>query len=99
MAQFDVHRLTKGQSLVIDCQSDLLDHIDSRFVVPLLSAEHAPKPITRLNPLFDLNGEEFVMLTQSAAAVRRSDLEPVIASLSDHRDIIIGAIDVLLAGV
>ena len=97
MAQFDVHRL--GEGLVVDCQSDLLDQIDSRFVAPLISRTAAPRTAARLNPVFEINGLEYVMLTQTASAVRRRELGPVIASLADRSFEITGALDVLISGV
>jgi toxin CcdB len=97
VAQFDVHRL--GDGLVIDCQSDLLDQIDSRFVVPLVPRGNAPKVAQRLNPVFEINGESLVMLTQAAAAVRRRELGPVVASFAERSFEITGALDVLISGV
>jgi toxin CcdB len=99
MAQFDVHRLAKGSALVIDCQSDLLDHIDSRFVVPLVPRAASPQPAHRLNPVFTILCEDYVMLTQAASAVRRRELGAVIASLDERRLEITGALDVLITGV
>jgi toxin CcdB len=97
VAQFDVHRFVSG--LVIDCQSDLLSEIDSRFVVPLVPRTDAPKIAQRLNPAFEVNGEHYVMLTQGAAAIRRQELGPIVASLAEHSFEITGAIDVLISGV
>jgi toxin CcdB len=97
MAQFDVHRL--GTGLVVDCQSELLGHIDSRFVVPLAPSEFAAIAAQRLNPRFEIAGDGYIMVTQQAASVPRSELGPVIASLADQSFEITGAIDVLLSGV
>jgi toxin CcdB len=97
MAQFDVHRLASG--IVVDCQSSLLDAIDSRFVVPLVPVEGAPKAAQRLNPGFEIGGVTYVMLTQAAAAVRRKELGPVVTSLAEHSFEITGALDVLISGV
>lgn len=99
MAQFDVHRLAGGTQLVVDCQADLLDQLASRFVIPLVPKETAPQPAQRLNPVFGIAGERYVLLTQAAAAVRRSELGEVIASLEGERLAIIGALDVLVSGV
>jgi toxin CcdB len=99
MAQFDVHRIVGASTLVVDCQSDLLSHIDSRFVVPLIPATDAPPPAWRLNPILSVRGADFMMLTQAAAAVRRHDLGPAIASLAQHNIEITGALDVLITGV
>jgi toxin CcdB len=99
MAQFDLHQLANRPGLVLDCQSDLLEHIDSRFVVPLLARKEAPPPAARLNPVFAIEGAEYVMLTQSAAAIRRRELGAKVASLADHDREIINALDFLLTGV
>jgi toxin CcdB len=88
-----------GKTLVIDCQSDLLARIDSRFVVPLVPLTNAPQVARRLNPIFQINGTDYVMLTQAAAAVRRRELGATVASLSDHSFEITGALDVLISGV
>jgi toxin CcdB len=97
VAQFDVHRLNDG--LVVNCQWDLLDQIDSRFVVPLIPRAAAPRLAERLNPVFEISGEEYVMLTQAAAAVRLRELGVVVGSLADRSFEVTGALDVLLSGV
>jgi toxin CcdB len=99
MPQFDVHRLANRPGLVLDCQSDLLDHLQTRFVVPLAPRTDLPSVARRLNPCFDIEDEAYVMLTQSAAAIRRRDLGPVITSLAGHRVEIVSALDVLISGV
>jgi toxin CcdB len=97
MAQFDVHRL--GDGLVLDCQSDLLSHIATRFVVPLASREFARIAVRRLNPAFDIAGKSWIMVTQQAAAVARTELGEVVASLADRSFEITDAVDVLISGV
>lgn len=97
MAQFDVHRL--GDGLVIDCQADLLSHIASRLVVPLVPRSDAPPPVHRLNPIFEVDGDEYVMVTESAASVRTQQLGPVVARFASRSFEITGAFDVLLSGV
>lgn len=97
MAQFDVHRL--GNGLVLDCQSDLLGHLVSRLVVPLVLRSSSPKPVALLNPVFRIEGEDYVMVTESAAAVRSSQLGAVVASLADRHFEIVDALDVLISGV
>jgi len=97
LAQFDVRRL--DDDLVLDCQADLLDHIETRFVVPLLPAGAATIASGRLNPSLEVGGETYVMVTQAAAAVDRRELGPVVATLADRSFEITGAIDVLISGV
>jgi len=100
MAQFDVHRLgNEAGGLVVDCQSDLLNHIDSRFVVPLAPHEFAAIAARRLNPSFEIEGRTYILVTQQAASVPRGELGPPVASLADRSFEITDAIDVLISGV
>lgn len=99
LAQFDVHADPIGGGLWLDCRTDMLSHLNTRLVVPLMLPELAPKPAGRLNPAFHLDGERRLMITQYAAAVETKRLGPVVASLTEHGREIIGALDVLLTGV
>jgi toxin CcdB len=98
MPQFDVHRLSKGR-LAIDCQSDLLSHLESRLVVPLVPKSAAPTPARRLNPIFEILGVDHVMLTQFSGAIDRRQLGDVVTSLTDRSFEITDALDVLISGV
>ena len=97
MPQFDVYQ-TKGKMLLIDCQSDLLDYLDTRFVVPLILAETTPPPMQRITPIFDLGGQDYVMATQFAASYAKRDLGRPLFNLNPERDRILAAIDVLRSG-
>ena len=99
MAQFDVHELARSDALVVDCQTDLLDHLDSRFVVPLVALDRLPNAAKRLNPVFEIAGVDHVMLTQAASAVMARDLGTPVDSLADHALAITGALDFLITGV
>jgi toxin CcdB len=99
VAQFDIHRTARRQSLVVDCQSDLLDHIDTRFVIPLVPLSTGPSASGHLNPIVMHDDESYLLLTQTASAVNKRDLGPVVGSLEGQRLEIIRAIDVLIGGV
>jgi toxin CcdB len=99
MAQFDIHVLTGDGGLVVDCQSDLLKHIDTRFVLPLLLRGLAPQPFGRLNPVFEIEGEAMVLVTQAAATIETRALGRAITSLAGERYAITNAIGMLLAGI
>ncbi len=98
MAKFDVYRLPKGGGYVVDCQSDLLSDLNTRFVVPLLPIADAPRPAARLNPLFAIEGEEHVMATQFSATVPTAELRTRILSLGDQGLAIGNALDMLITG-
>lgn len=97
MARFCVHRLSDA-SYVLDCQSDLLDHLTSRFVVPLVPIEHFDTPMARLNPQFEVKGHQLVMMTQFSGAVPVRSLGKPILSLDAHEYAISAALDMLLTG-
>jgi toxin CcdB len=98
MAQFDIFRPKDGSELLLDCQSDILDDLDTRFVVPLLDRTEMPRPVAKLNPRFDIEGAEFFMATQGAATIPARMRGRRVGSLADRRDSIIAAIDMLITG-
>jgi len=98
MAKFDVYRQKNGGALVLDCQADLLGDLNTRLVVPLLPMSEAPKPATRLNPIFEVEGEHFVMVTQFAASVPMRELGEIVLSLGSEQDAIGAALDMLIIG-
>jgi toxin CcdB len=67
-------------------------------MVPLLPLDVAPKPAGILNPLFDIDGATYSMVTQYMAAVPVKALKSIIFSAEDRRNEIVAAIDVLLQG-
>jgi len=100
MARLDVHAMpAKGQDgYVLDVQADLLSHIATRTVVPLLSEAPAPKPISDLNPVVEIRGKRHVMVTQAIASIPKRELKRVVASLTEQHDSITRALDTLLLG-
>jgi toxin CcdB len=99
MSQFDVHRLKKDKTFVIDCQADLLRELNTRLVVPLIAREQAAPSAHRLNPIFRVADGEYVMATQFAAAIPTREIGEVVTSLRDHAYEISAALDVLISGV
>lgn len=99
MARFDVYALARGGALVVDCQADLLGGLKTRVVVPLIPESAAPKPARRLNPVFVVGGERYVLMTQFLAAVEVRELEEKVGSLASEGDVVLGALDFLLTGV
>jgi toxin CcdB len=101
--QCEVHANTEDDGAhipyLIDVQTDLLSELDTRVVVPLVRSTSLGRPVSRLHPVFTVEGQRVVMATHLVAAVRRGVLGASVASLSDQRDVIIGAIDVLWSGV
>ncbi|MFK7755278.1 MAG: CcdB family protein [Sedimentitalea sp.] len=98
MAKFDVFPNPSGDGFLLDVQTDLLSDLNTRVVVPLLPKNSAPKPATRLNPVFEVRGEPVVMVTQFLAAVPSGILKAPVATLSEEFEAITSSIDMLMQG-
>ncbi|WCM29077.1 CcdB family protein [Sphingomonas sp. QA11] len=98
MARFDVYRPKDSDELLLDCQADVLDELDSRFVVPLLPASMFHKTFARLNPTFEVEGRSVIMATQSAATIPVRLIGQRVTSLVEEQSTIMNAIDMLLTG-
>jgi toxin CcdB len=98
MARFSVYPDADGGGYLLDVQADILRHLNTRVVIPLMPLGQAPKPATSLNPLFVINDIEHSMVTQYMAAVPTSILKRETLNVADRRDDIVNAIDLLLPG-
>ena len=99
MARLDVHPMPgKGEGYVVDVQAELLAHLSTRVVVPLLPEADVPLPISELNPVFEIKGKRHVMVTQALSAVFGRELKRVVTSLDAQHDSITRALDLLLVG-
>ena len=105
MAQFAVHKNKNPRTrsifpFLVDVQSDPLDPLNTRVVIPLSKAVAlAKKPVSNLMPVLTFDGEDYVLVTPQLAGVARSDLGAQAGSLLDERAKIIAAIDFLLMGI
>ena len=99
MARFDLHRVKGVPGYFLDCQADVLSHLNTRLVVPVQRPDMAPMPGIRLNPIFEIGGEEHVMVTQFASALPVGDLGSPVESLGHEHDRIMAALDMLLTGI
>ena len=79
-------------------QSDLIDIVDTRVVVPLVPFTQKLPSAGRLNPVMVVDGERVVAITQSLSAVPTSLLREAVADLSAERDWITAALDLLFHG-
>jgi toxin CcdB len=98
MARYDLFPNTGTEGFLLDVQADLLDHLKSRVVVPLLPVDSTPAPIKRLNPIFEIGGRNYVMATQLLSAIPTLELTRPHGNLSKHHDQIVGALDMLFQG-
>jgi len=98
MAKYDVYPNPSGDGFLLDIQTDLLSGLNTRVVVPLLPKSRAPQPANRLNPVFLIEGQEVVMVTQFLAAVPLSALKAPVGHLGDAFETITNALDLLMSG-
>lgn len=99
MAKYDVHGGGADAPLLLDCQSNLLNDLNTRLVVPLLDVQAPPTAVKSLYPVFDIDGVRMTMATHLASAIPVRELGPVVATLV-REDYAIGrALDVLIGGV
>lgn len=84
--------------MLVDCQTDFLEHLPTRFVVPLLLIEEAPDAAARFNPILRFEGRDYQFAPQYAASVRVSDLEHAGATLASEYEKMTAAIDFLVGG-
>jgi len=97
MAQFQVYRLA-GSRLVLDFQTDLID-TGTRVVAALFPVSDSPKPIGRLEPVFEIDGEAYVLHTAELAAIPSTLIKaPPVADLSDQDYKIRSALDMVFSG-
>lgn len=104
MARFDVYRNPRKETArrtpyLLDVQSDFLEDLDTRVVVPLRAASDVERPVTRLNPSFEVDGAPVVMDTPQIVGYPRQPLKRPVANLKSKALEIQNALDFLFAGV
>lgn len=99
MARFHVYQGADDGGLLLDLQANLLGHLNTCVVAPLLPLASAPVPAKVLNPLVDIDGERYMVATQYLAAVPRKLLGRQVASLQDDATVIVSALDCLFQGI
>jgi toxin CcdB len=104
MARFDVYANpgshVRTTPYLLDVQSDLLDDLDSRMVIPLRSLKTFPKVKlpTRLTPILTIGGDDFLLETPKMGAIPKRLLKSPVMSLSSEHDHITAALDFLFQG-
>jgi toxin CcdB len=78
-------------------QSDLVSGLTSTVVAPLVPREQM-KGAQRLNPLLPVEGQDYWLATHEMFAVDQRILRGKVATLAQHRDAIIAALDFIFVG-
>ncbi|EPL6455181.1 MULTISPECIES: CcdB family protein [Providencia] len=84
---------------LVDIQSDIIDILNTRLVIPLYDSDllHQPVP-DKLTPCLSILGHDYILMTHLMSAVPKSLLGKEIKNLSDERERIKKAIDLLIDG-
>jgi len=105
MAQFSVYRNKNARTradipFLLNVQNDLLDHLDTRVVIPLArTASFGGPPSEALKPIFKIGGERCILLTPMLAGISKKELGVEAGNLRAKSSEIISALDVLVSGV
>jgi toxin CcdB len=89
---------------LVDIQSDLLNDLGTRVVVPLIkrsasTKKPTKKPIKNLMPAVRVDGQEFIMMVPQLAGIAVSDLGAPVGSTVEHRGEVVAALDFLITGI
>jgi toxin CcdB len=104
MAQFDVYEnpnpvSRKSIPYLLDVQTDLLDNLATRVVVPLVASAAMPRPGHHLNPAFRIGEIMFLMSTAEIAGVSVKSLGKKVCNIKEQRNEIVAALDFLITGI
>jgi toxin CcdB len=105
MPRYSVYRNRNSASrvrfpLLLDIQSDLLDPLATRVVVPLSPMVASRSRVMQtLTPVLHFESKDYVMVTPQLSGVAAQDLGPSIGDFSADREKIIAALDLLITGI
>lgn len=90
---------SRSYPYVIDVQSDIIDDLHTRLVIPLFPLDKLNgRPVQRLNPVLSVEGDDYVVMTHEMASVRLSHLGEGVMDAQTYRKEIKDAIDFLVDG-
>ena len=98
MAKYDVFVNPNGDGYLLEVQTDLLDELKTRVVVPLIPYSSDIKTLRRLNPVFTIGGKQYFMFTHLIATVPAAPLAEPRANLAGSDDQIDAALEMLFQG-
>ena len=80
-------------------QSDLLESLSTRLVIPLATAEFAGSTPEKLCPLITVQGQRLRALAHFAAPLPARQLQKCIDNIAMQSNALVAALDVVLSGV
>lgn len=105
MSQFTLYKnndrsTANAYPYFVDVQSELLDSLNTRLVIPLTPIELLEKKApSHLCPTIHIDEGDFAILTQQMASVPTKILTTPVNELSTFRNEIIAAVDFLITGI
>ena len=104
MKQFDLYENPDSDShatypFFVDVQTDLLDDLNSRVVIPISPVQDEKTFPKNLCPIVEIRNEKYALLTHQITTVSASFLTRKEGSLLLDRTDIISALDFLLTGI
>lgn len=105
MSQFSLYQnndksTSTAYPYFVDVQSELLDTLNTRLVIPLTPVESLDKKApNHLCPVIHIDQGGFVVLTHQMTSVPTKILREPVNELSSFRNEIIAAIDFLITGI
>ena len=104
MRQFDLYENPDSDSRAIypffvDVQTDLLDDLNSRVVIPISPVQDTKTFPKNLCPTVEIADDKYALLTHQITTVSTTYLTQKVGSLGLNRTEIISALDFLLTGI
>ncbi|WP_343550943.1 CcdB family protein [Pantoea sp.] len=100
--QYVIYRNTNKNSdypYLVDVQSEIIGDLKSRIVIPLLPVSRLKnKQVKRLNPIIQVEGEEFLVMSHEMASIRTSIIGERIMDARAYRQLIKDSIDFIFDG-
>ncbi|QJT78645.1 CcdB family protein [Kosakonia sp. MUSA4] len=102
--QYTVYR-NKSNSreypFLLDVQSDITGSMNSRVVIPLcpLADYKDRRRVERLNPVLEIEGQAYLLLTHDLAGVSLAILGEKVCTMNARRDVIRSAMDFIFDGI
>lgn len=105
MSQFDYYQNPNPASrewapYIVDLQHDLLDVLKTRIMAPLVVTQPSGDPaIKRLNPIASIDGQTYFLSSAELASVPVNELSNPVGNLSEYRNELLAAIDLIFTAV
>ena len=102
MAQFVIHQYKNSKSTVpylLDIQNDFLEDLETRLVIPVYPATVLQgKRLTKLTPVIEIEGVQYILMIPELATISKKYLGVAILNISQHRTMVLSAIDLMVTG-